>query len=63
MLWILHWPYALKSSGIGGHDPAFERVQLGRQAIQRVAVVRVALLGPAGPTGTFTRWENETIPW
>ena len=26
-------------------------------------VVRVALLGPAGPTGTFTRWENETIPW
>jgi len=26
-------------------------------------VVRVALLGPNGPTGTFTRWENETIPW
>jgi NAD(P)-dependent dehydrogenase (short-subunit alcohol dehydrogenase family) len=26
-------------------------------------VVRVALLGPDGPTGTFTRWENETIPW
>jgi NAD(P)-dependent dehydrogenase (short-subunit alcohol dehydrogenase family) len=25
--------------------------------------VRVALLGPEGPTGTFTRWENETIPW
>jgi hypothetical protein len=25
--------------------------------------VRVALLGPHGPTGTFTRWENETIPW
>jgi NAD(P)-dependent dehydrogenase (short-subunit alcohol dehydrogenase family) len=25
--------------------------------------VRVALLGPDGPTGTFTRWENETIPW
>lgn len=26
-------------------------------------VVRVALLGPDGPTGTFTRWENDTIPW
>jgi NAD(P)-dependent dehydrogenase (short-subunit alcohol dehydrogenase family) len=26
-------------------------------------VVRVALLGADGPTGTFTRWENETIPW
>ena len=26
-------------------------------------VVRVARLGPDGPTGTFTRWENETIPW
>ena len=25
--------------------------------------VRFALLGPDGPTGTFTRWENETIPW
>ncbi|MDR3573831.1 MAG: SDR family oxidoreductase [Anaerolineaceae bacterium] len=25
--------------------------------------VRVALLGPDGPSGTFTRWENETIPW
>src|ERR1700733_9233113 len=24
---------------------------------------RVALLGPDGPTGKFTRWENETIPW
>jgi len=26
-------------------------------------VVRVALLGPNGPTGTFTRWNNQTIPW
>ncbi len=26
-------------------------------------VVRVALLGADGPTGTFTRWENATIPW
>lgn len=26
-------------------------------------VVRVALLGPDGPTGTFTCWENEAISW
>jgi NAD(P)-dependent dehydrogenase (short-subunit alcohol dehydrogenase family) len=26
-------------------------------------VVRVALLGPDGPTGTFTRWEDTAIPW
>jgi NAD(P)-dependent dehydrogenase (short-subunit alcohol dehydrogenase family) len=26
-------------------------------------VVRVALLGPDAPTGTFTRWENTNIPW
>lgn len=25
--------------------------------------VRVALLGSDGPTGKFTRWQNETIPW
>jgi NAD(P)-dependent dehydrogenase (short-subunit alcohol dehydrogenase family) len=25
--------------------------------------VRVALLGPDSPTGKFTRWEGETIPW
>jgi NAD(P)-dependent dehydrogenase (short-subunit alcohol dehydrogenase family) len=26
-------------------------------------VVRVALLGPDGPTGTFTRWDSAIIPW
>ena len=26
-------------------------------------VVRVALLGPQEPGGTFTRWENQPIPW
>ena len=25
--------------------------------------VRLALLGPEGQTGTFTRWENQGIPW
>ena len=27
------------------------------------AAVRVALRGADGPTGKFTRWNNETIPW
>jgi len=26
-------------------------------------VVRVALLGPDGPSNTYTGWENSTIPW
>lgn len=26
-------------------------------------VVRIALLGPEGPGGTYTRWENTDIPW
>ena len=26
-------------------------------------VVRVALFGPDDPRGTFTRWENEGLPW
>ena len=26
-------------------------------------VVRVALFGPSDPSGTYTRWENATIPW
>jgi NAD(P)-dependent dehydrogenase (short-subunit alcohol dehydrogenase family) len=26
-------------------------------------VVRVALLGPDGPSGTFTLWEGQEIPW
>lgn len=26
-------------------------------------VVRIALLGPDGPSSTFTRWENSNIPW
>lgn len=26
-------------------------------------IVRVALMGPDGPSGGFTRWRGETIPW
>ena len=37
----------------------------GTQPVEEGALepVRLALLGPDGPTGTFTRWENETILW
>jgi NAD(P)-dependent dehydrogenase (short-subunit alcohol dehydrogenase family) len=50
-------------------SPAFTKTNLnGYQGTESVEdgsreVVRVALLGPEGPTGTFTRWEDETIPW
>lgn len=26
-------------------------------------IVRVAKLGPDGPSGTFTKWEDATLPW
>ena len=50
-------------------SPGFTRTNLngyeGTQSVEEGSreVVRVALLGPDGPTGTFTRWENATIPW
>jgi NAD(P)-dependent dehydrogenase (short-subunit alcohol dehydrogenase family) len=49
--------------------PGFTKTNLnGYQGTEPVEAgareaVRVALLGPDGPTGTFTRWENETVPW
>jgi NAD(P)-dependent dehydrogenase (short-subunit alcohol dehydrogenase family) len=49
--------------------PGFTKTALngfaGTQSIEDGSreVVRVALLGPDGPTGTFTTWENVTIPW
>jgi len=45
------------STNLNGYEGA-ESVEDGSRE-----VVRVALLGPEGPTGTFTRWENATIPW
>lgn len=45
------------STNLNGYEGA-ESVEDGSRK-----VVRVALLGPEGPTGTFTRWENTTIPW
>src|ERR1700691_513721 len=50
-------------------SPGFTKTNLngyeGTQSLEEGSreIVRVALLGPDGPTGTFTRWENLTIPW
>ncbi len=50
-------------------SPGFARTNLngyaGTQSVEDGSreVVRVALLGADGPSGTFTRWENATIPW
>jgi len=50
-------------------SPGFTRTALtGYQGFESVEegareVVRVALLGPNDPTGTFTSWENQAIPW
>src|SRR5580704_13271672 len=61
----------LESSGIKVNlvSPGFTKTNLngyaGTQSVEEGSreVVRVSLLGPDGPTGTFTRWENATIPW
>ncbi len=61
----------LESTGIKVNlvSPAFTSTNLngfeGTELVEDGSreVVRVALLGPDGPTGTFTRWENVTIPW
>ena len=61
----------LESTGIKVNlvSPAFTSTNLnGFEGTEPVAdgsreVVRVALLSADGPTGTFTRWENVTIPW
>jgi NAD(P)-dependent dehydrogenase (short-subunit alcohol dehydrogenase family) len=61
----------LESTGIKVNlvSPGFTKTNLngyeGTASVEEGSreVVRVSLLGPDGPTGTFTRWENETIPW
>lgn len=61
----------LESSGIKVNlvSPAFTKTNLngyeGAESLEAGSreVVRVALLGPDGPSGTFTRWENVDIPW
>lgn len=50
-------------------SPAFTATNLnafaGTESVEDGSreMVRVCLLGPDGPSGTFTRWENQTIPW
>ncbi|MBN3725085.1 SDR family NAD(P)-dependent oxidoreductase [Burkholderia sp. Ac-20379] len=50
-------------------SPGYTRTNLnnysGTETVEEGAreAVRVALQGPDAPTGTFTRWENQTIPW
>jgi len=50
-------------------SPAFTATNLngfaGTESVEDGSreVVRVCLLGPDGPTGTFTRWEGAAIPW
>jgi NAD(P)-dependent dehydrogenase (short-subunit alcohol dehydrogenase family) len=61
----------LESTGIKVNlvSPGFTKTNLngyaGTESLEDGSreVVRVALLGPDGPTGTFTRWDNLTIPW
>ncbi|HEX4423320.1 MAG TPA: SDR family NAD(P)-dependent oxidoreductase [Kofleriaceae bacterium] len=61
----------LESTGIKVNlvSPGFTKTNLnGYEGLESVEagsreVVRVALLGPDGPTGTFTRWDNVAIPW
>jgi NAD(P)-dependent dehydrogenase (short-subunit alcohol dehydrogenase family) len=49
--------------------PGYTRTALnnheGTDTVEQGAAeaVRVALLGPDGPTATFTEWENKTFPW
>ena len=38
--------------------------QLGESVTEGTdIIVELATIGSDGPTGTFTRWENTTIPW
>ncbi len=59
-------PEGIKVSAV---SPGFTKTNLngyaGTETVEEGAreAVRVALLGPDSPTGTFTRWEGETIPW
>jgi NAD(P)-dependent dehydrogenase (short-subunit alcohol dehydrogenase family) len=50
-------------------SPGYTKTNLnGYQGVETLEegareAVRVAMLGPGAPTGTFTRWEGATIPW
>jgi NAD(P)-dependent dehydrogenase (short-subunit alcohol dehydrogenase family) len=50
-------------------SPGFTKTNLngyeGTQSLEEGSreIMRIAMLGPDGPSGTFTRWENAAIPW
>lgn len=50
-------------------SPGFTKTALngyeGTQSLEEGSreIMRIAMLGPDGPSGTFTRWENSAIPW
>jgi NAD(P)-dependent dehydrogenase (short-subunit alcohol dehydrogenase family) len=61
----------LEAEGIKVHavSPGYTKTNLngyqGTDTVEQGAreIVRLAQLRGDGPTGTFTLWENETIPW
>ena len=59
-------PEGIKVSAV---SPGYTKTNLngyqGTETLEEGAreAVRVALLGRDGPTGAFTRWQGETIPW
>lgn len=61
----------LESTGIKVNlvSPGFTSTNLnnfeGTESLEEGSreVVRVALLGPDGPSNTYTGWDNSTIPW
>jgi NAD(P)-dependent dehydrogenase (short-subunit alcohol dehydrogenase family) len=59
-------PEAIRVNAV---TPGFTKTNLngyaGTETVEQGAreAVRVALLGRDGPTGRFTRWEAETVPW
>ena len=59
-------PVGIKVNAV---SPGFTKTNLngyaGTETVEEGAreAVRVALLGEGAPTGTFTRWQGETIPW
>ncbi|WP_199440728.1 hypothetical protein [Umezawaea beigongshangensis] len=47
------------------HHSVLQPVCVASESVEDAAreVVRVARLGPDGPTGTFTSWDGVNVPW
>ena len=57
-----HWKRSAHSQTQSAADVLLQSIDLAVEEGAREAV-GVALLGRDGPTGRFTRWQNEDIPW